>query len=156
MIKTLLAGAFLSTGLLASGAIGAEDAKTDNLKSNENSNQVITQSVDGTTSSSQNFDLPKDAVPASKGDVKTVEKSEGTGTDSQEGKMVETKEGTESQPGKHAKTVERTEGTDSQEGKMVETNGGTESQPGKHAKTVERTEGTDSQEGKMVPTNEEN
>ncbi|MGH1071054.1 alpha-ketoglutarate permease, partial [Bacillus cereus] len=47
--------------------------------------------------------------------------------DSQEGKMVETKEGTESQPGKHAKTVERTEGT-----------------------------GTDSQHGKMVPINEEN
>ncbi|MBJ7967870.1 alpha-ketoglutarate permease, partial [Bacillus cereus] len=36
-------------------------------------------------------------------------------------------EGTESQPGKHAKTVERTEGT-----------------------------GTDSQHGKMVPINEEN
>ncbi|HEB2440905.1 TPA: hypothetical protein RY884_004744 [Bacillus thuringiensis] len=160
MIKTLLAGAFLSTGLLAGGAIGADDAKTDNLKSNENSNQVITQSADGTTSSSQNFDLPKDAVPASKGDVKTVEKSEGTGTDSQEGKMVETKEGTESQPGKHAKTVERTEGTgtDSQQGKMVETKEGTESQPGKHAKTVERTEGTgtDSQEGKMVETKEDN
>ncbi|PGA26299.1 alpha-ketoglutarate permease, partial [Bacillus cereus] len=67
------------------------------------------------------------AVPASKGDVKTVEKSEGTGTDSQEGKMVETNGGTESQPGKHAKTVEKSEGT-----------------------------GTDSQQGKMVPTNEEN
>ncbi|MYW23646.1 alpha-ketoglutarate permease, partial [Bacillus thuringiensis] len=64
MIKTLLAGAFLSTGLLAGGAIGADDAKPDNLKSNENSNQVITQSADGTTFSSQNFDLPKDAVPA--------------------------------------------------------------------------------------------
>ncbi|MDA2302863.1 alpha-ketoglutarate permease [Bacillus cereus group sp. MYBK95-2] len=129
MIKTLLAGAFLSTGLLASGTIGADDAKTDNLKSNENSNQVITQSADGTMSSSQNFDLPKDAVPASKGDVKTVEKSKGTGTgtDSQEGKMVETKEGTESQSGKHARTVEKSEGT-----------------------------GTDSQQGKMVPTNEEN
>jgi len=94
MIKTLLAGALLSTGLVAGGAAGADDAKMDNLKSNEDSsNQVITQSVDGTTSFSQNFDLPKDAVPATpKGDVKTVEKSEGTGTDSQEGKMVPTKE----------------------------------------------------------------
>ncbi|PDZ04500.1 hypothetical protein CON03_17865 [Bacillus cereus] len=92
MIKTLLAGALLSTGLVAGGA---DDAKMDNLKSNENSsNQVITQSADGTTSFSQNFDLPKDAVPATpKGDVKTVEKSEGTGTDSQQGKMVPTKEG---------------------------------------------------------------
>ncbi|MED0997672.1 hypothetical protein P4T34_19790 [Bacillus mobilis] len=99
MIRTLLAGALLSTGLVAGGA---DDAKMDNLKSNENSsNQVITQSADGTTSFSQNFDLPKDAVPATpKGDVKTVEKSE------------------------HAKTVERTEGTDSQEGKMVPTNEG--------------------------------
>ncbi|EMX0193814.1 hypothetical protein AAFX88_004899 [Bacillus cereus] len=96
MIKTLLAGAFLSTGLLAGGAIGADDAKTDNLKSNENSsNQWVTMSADGTTSFSQNFDLPKDAVPATpKGDVKTVEKSEGTGTgtDSQQGKMVPTNE----------------------------------------------------------------
>ncbi|MEI4603248.1 hypothetical protein WAG19_15200 [Bacillus cereus] len=163
MIKTLLAGAFLSTGLLAGGAIGADDAKTDNLKSNENSsNQWVTMSADGTTSFSKNFNVPKDTVPASKGDVKTVERTEGTGTgtDSQEGKMVETKEGTESQPGKHAKTVEKSEGTgtDSQEGKMVETKEGTESQPGKHAKTVERTEGTgtDSQHGKMVPINEEN
>ncbi|MDY0952940.1 hypothetical protein SOM37_29550, partial [Bacillus thuringiensis] len=145
MIKTLLAGAFLSTGLLAGGAIGADDAKTDNLKSNENSsNQWVTMSADGTTSFSKNFDVPKDTVPASKGDVKTVERTEGTGTDSQEGKMVETKEGTESQPGKHAKTVEKSEGTgtDSQEGKMVETKEGTESQPGKHAKTVEKSEGT--------------
>ena len=54
MIKTLLAGALLSTGLVAGGA---DDAKMDNLKSNEDSsNQVITQSVDGTTSFSQNFD----------------------------------------------------------------------------------------------------
>ncbi|HDR8145757.1 alpha-ketoglutarate permease, partial [Bacillus thuringiensis] len=107
---------------------GADDAKMDNLKSNEgSSNQVITQSVDGTTSFSQNFDLPKDAVPATpKGNAKTVERTEGTG--SQEGKMVPTKEGTDSQPGfemgspekpEYAKTVERTEGTDSQEGKMV-------------------------------------
>ncbi len=92
MIKTLLAGALLSTGLVAGGA---DDAKMDNLKSNEDSsNQVITQSVDGTTSFSQNFDLPKDAVPATpKGDAKTVERTEGTG--SQEGKMVPTKEGTD-------------------------------------------------------------
>ena len=93
MIKTLLAGALLSTGLVAGGAVGADDAKMDNLKSNENSpNQVITQSADGTTSFSQNFDLPKDAVPATpNGDAKTVERTEGTG--SQEGKMVPTKEG---------------------------------------------------------------
>ncbi|PEC59828.1 alpha-ketoglutarate permease, partial [Bacillus wiedmannii] len=114
--------------LVAGGAVGADDAKMDNLKSNEDSsNQVITQSADGTTSFSQNFDLPKDAVPATpKGDAKTVERTEGTG--SQEGKMVPTKEGTDSQSGfemgapeklEHAKTVERTEGTDSQEGKMV-------------------------------------
>ncbi|MGX5586716.1 hypothetical protein ACWKTX_23845 [Bacillus thuringiensis] len=97
MIKTLLAGALLSTGLVAGGA---DDAKMDNLKSNEDSsNQVITQSVDGTTSFSQNFDLPKDAVPATpKGNAKTVERTEGTG--SQEGKMVPTKEGTDSQEGK--------------------------------------------------------
>ncbi|MEB9370569.1 alpha-ketoglutarate permease [Bacillus cereus] len=138
MIKTLLAGALLSTGLVAGGAAGADDAKMDNLKSNENgSNQVITQSADGTTSFSQKFDLPKDAVPATpKGDVKTVEKSEGTGTDSQEGKMVPTNEGTESQPGFEMGAPEKPE----------------------HAKTVERTEGTgtDSQQGKMVPTKEEN
>ncbi|MCU5462014.1 hypothetical protein OCA96_20480 [Bacillus cereus] len=97
MIKTLLAGALLSTGLVAGGA---DDAKMDNLKSNENSsNQVITQSADGTTSFSQNFDAPKDAVPATpKGNAKTVERTEGTG--SQEGKMVPTKEGTDSQEGK--------------------------------------------------------
>ncbi|KEK21602.1 hypothetical protein [Bacillus gaemokensis] len=135
MIKTLLAGALLSTGLVAGGAVGADDAKMDNLKSNEDSsNQVITQRADGTTSFSQNFDAPKDAVPAtSKKNVKTVEKSEGTGTGSQEGKMVPTKEGTDSQPGfeigapekpEHAKTVERTEGTDSQQGKMVQTKEG--------------------------------
>ncbi|PDX90934.1 alpha-ketoglutarate permease [Bacillus thuringiensis] len=128
MIKTLLAGAFLSTGLLAGGAIGADDAKTDNLKSNENSsNQWVTMSADGTTSFSQNFDLPKDAVPATpKGDVKTVEKSEGTGTDSQQGKMVSKNEGTP-EKSEHVKTVEKLEGT-----------------------------GTDSQQEKMVPTNEEN
>ncbi|KIV73493.1 hypothetical protein SZ39_2018 [Bacillus mycoides] len=128
MIKTLLAGALLSTGLVAGGAAGADDAKMDNLKSNENSsNQVITQSADGTTSFSQNFDLPKDAVPATpKGDVKTVEKSEGTGTDSQQGKMVSTNEGTP-EKSENVKTVEKSEGT-----------------------------GTDSQQGKMVPTNEEN
>ncbi|MED2923757.1 hypothetical protein P4324_17095 [Bacillus thuringiensis] len=156
MIKTLLAGAFLGTGLFAGGLGGAEDVKTDNLKSNENSsNQWVTMSADGTTSFSKNFNVPKDAVPATpKEDAKTVERTEGTG--SQEGKMVETKEGTESQPGEHAKTVERTEGTGSQEGKMVETKESTESQPGEHAKTVERTEGTGSQEGKMVETKENN
>ncbi|MGN7896572.1 alpha-ketoglutarate permease, partial [Bacillus sp. 22475] len=80
MIKTLLAGALLSTGLVAGGAVGADDMKMDNLKSNENSsNQVITQSADGKTSFSQNFDAPKDAEPATpKGDVKTVERTEGT------------------------------------------------------------------------------
>ncbi|SFM32241.1 hypothetical protein SAMN04488573_12412 [Bacillus sp. 5mfcol3.1] len=94
MIKTLLAGAILSTGLVAGGAVGAEDAKMDNLKSNEgSSNQVITQGADGTTSFLQNFDVPKDAVPAtSKEGAKTVEKTKGTGTNSEEGKMVETKE----------------------------------------------------------------
>ncbi|EAO54158.1 hypothetical protein RBTH_02046 [Bacillus thuringiensis serovar israelensis ATCC 35646] len=51
-------------------------------------------SADGTTSFSQNFELPKDTVPATpKGDAKTVERTEGTGTDSGEGKMVETKVG---------------------------------------------------------------
>ena len=71
MIKTLLAGAFLGTGLLAGGA---EDVKMDNLKSNENSpNQSITMSADGTTSFSQNFELPKDTVPATpKGDAKLL------------------------------------------------------------------------------------
>ncbi|MGE6363896.1 alpha-ketoglutarate permease [Bacillus paramycoides] len=137
MFKTLLAGTLLSTGLLAGGAVGAEDAenvKMDNLKSNENSpNQSITTSADGTTSFSQNFNAPKDAVPATpKGDAKTVERTEGTG--SQEGKMVPTKEGTDSQPGFEMGAPEKPE----------------------HAKTVERTEGTDSQEGKMVPTKEGN
>ncbi|PEK48128.1 alpha-ketoglutarate permease, partial [Bacillus toyonensis] len=74
MIKTLLAGALLSTGLVAGGAVGADDAKMDNLKSNEgSSNQVITQGADGTTSFLQNFDVPKDAVPATpKEGAKTV------------------------------------------------------------------------------------
>ncbi|PEO77448.1 alpha-ketoglutarate permease [Bacillus toyonensis] len=101
MIKTLLAGAILSTGLVAGGAVGA----------------------DGTTSFLQNFDVPKDAVPATpKEGAKTVEKTKGTGTNSEEGKMVETKVGApEKREG--AKTVEKTEGTgtDSEEGKMVET-----------------------------------
>ncbi|PFN46301.1 alpha-ketoglutarate permease, partial [Bacillus thuringiensis] len=81
MIKTLLAGALLSTGLVAGGA---DDAKMDNLKSNEDSsNQVITQGAYGTTSFLQNFDVPKDAVPATpKEGAKTVEKTKGTGTDS--------------------------------------------------------------------------
>ncbi|MDY0853807.1 alpha-ketoglutarate permease [Bacillus thuringiensis] len=105
MIKTLLAGTLLSTGLLAGGGIGAEDVKLD-------------QKVDNSKYSDA-FKKPEGA--------KSVKKSEGTGTDSQQGKMVETNGGTESQPGKHAKTVEKSEGT-----------------------------GTDSQEGKMVPTNEEN
>ncbi|HDR7690228.1 MULTISPECIES: alpha-ketoglutarate permease [Bacillus cereus group] len=127
MIKTLLAGALLSTGLVAGGAVGADDAKMDNLKSNEgSSNQVITQGADGTTSFLQNFDVPKDAVPATpKEGAKTVEKTKGTGTDSEEGKMVETKVGApEKREG--AKTVEKTEGTgtNSEEGKMVETKEG--------------------------------
>ncbi|APF32702.1 hypothetical protein P4493_16920 [Bacillus thuringiensis] len=157
MIKTLLAGAFLGTGLLAGGA---EDVKMDNLKSNENSpNQSITMSADGTTSFSQNFELPKDTVPATpKGDAKTVERTEGTGTDSGEGKMVETKVGAPEQR-EGAKTVERTEGTgtDSGEGKMVETKVGAPEQR-EGAKTVEKTEGTgtDSEEGKMVETKEGN
>ncbi|MGE7875533.1 hypothetical protein [Streptomyces venezuelae] len=138
MIKTLLAGAFLGTGLLAGGAGGAEDVKMDNLKSNENSpNQSITMSADGITSFSQNFDASKDAVPATpKGDVKTVERTEGIGTGSQEGKMVPTNEGTESQPGFEMGAPEKPE----------------------HAKTVKKTEGTGtgSQEGKMIPTNEGN
>ncbi|EOO11884.1 hypothetical protein IG9_05732 [Bacillus cereus HuA2-9] len=62
MIKTLLAGTLLSTGLLAGGA---EDVKMDNLNSNENSlNQSITISADGTTSYSQIHEAPKDGVPA--------------------------------------------------------------------------------------------
>ncbi|MEC3160092.1 hypothetical protein P9Z94_29240 [Bacillus thuringiensis] len=71
MIKTLLAGALLSTGLLAGGAVGAEDMKMDNLKSNENNpNQSITMSADGTTSYSDIHNAPKDGVPATpKGDV---------------------------------------------------------------------------------------
>ncbi|PEE26452.1 alpha-ketoglutarate permease, partial [Bacillus toyonensis] len=41
----------LSTGLVAGGAVGADDAKMNNLKSNEgSSNQVITQGADRTTS----------------------------------------------------------------------------------------------------------
>ncbi|EJQ95742.1 hypothetical protein II5_06152, partial [Bacillus cereus MSX-A1] len=111
MIKTLLAGALLSTGLVAGGAVGADDAKMDNLKSNkDSSNQVITQNADGTTSFSQNFDAPKDAVPATpKGDAKTVERTEGT--DSQSGFEIGAPEKPE-----HAKTVERTEDTDFQPG----------------------------------------
>jgi len=127
MIKTLLAGALLSTGLVAGGTVGADDAKMDNLKSNEDSsNQVITQGAYGTTSFLQNFDVPKDAVPATpKEGAKTVGKTKGTGTDSEEGKMVETKVGApEKREG--AKTVEKTEGTgtNSEEGKMVETKEG--------------------------------
>ncbi|PEW67352.1 hypothetical protein CN424_28220 [Bacillus cereus] len=65
MIKTLLAGTLLSTGLLAGGAVGANDTKMDNLKSNkDNSNQAITQSADGKTSFSPIHDVPKNGVPA--------------------------------------------------------------------------------------------
>ncbi|PGX76191.1 hypothetical protein COE45_24265, partial [Bacillus thuringiensis] len=89
MIKTLLAGALLSTGLVAGGA---DDAKMDNLKSNEDSsNQVITQGAYGTTSFLQNFDVPKDAVPATpKEGAKPGGKTKDTGTDSEEEKKVET------------------------------------------------------------------
>ncbi|MBY7113364.1 hypothetical protein ILT06_21235 [Bacillus sp. 17RED48] len=46
-----------------------EDARMDNLKSNEGNS--ISMSADGTTSFSQDFNAPKDAVPAtSKEDVK--------------------------------------------------------------------------------------
>ncbi|PQZ54183.1 MULTISPECIES: hypothetical protein [Bacillus] len=142
MFKTLLAGTLLSTGLLAGGAVGTEDVKTDKLKSNEkiewrqtnksekesakkmgkgtevgqNQPMSVTTSVDGTTTSSPIHNLPEDAVPAIPNeDVK-----------SNNSQTFEMPEDTESQTGfeigapekmEHAKTVERSEGTDFQQGK---------------------------------------
>ncbi|PGM58951.1 hypothetical protein CN947_20895 [Bacillus cereus] len=76
MFKTLLAGTLLSTGLLAGGAVGAEDVKSDQKVEKAKYSETI-ERTEGTESK------PEFA--------KTVERIEGT--DSQEGKNVPTKEG---------------------------------------------------------------
>ncbi|MFE4764313.1 hypothetical protein [Bacillus mycoides] len=114
MIKTLLAGTLLSTGLLAGGAVGAEDVKSDQKVEKAKYSETI-ERPEGTeskplfemgdpeklehaktversegTESKPVFEI--EAPEKSEG-VKTVERSEGTGADSQQGKMVPTKEG---------------------------------------------------------------
>ncbi|MDA1763453.1 hypothetical protein ACFTSE_10465 [Bacillus cereus] len=76
MIKTLLAGTLLSTGLLAGGAGGAEDVKTDEKL------QVVVADKSGNMTHKEinKSEIPKDAEPAQAQpteDVKTGEK-EGT------------------------------------------------------------------------------
>ncbi|MDZ4417092.1 hypothetical protein ORL59_26345 [Bacillus cereus] len=88
MIKTLLAGTILSTGLFAGGAIGVEDVKSDQKVEKSKYSETI-ERPEG-TESKPGFEI--EAPEKSEG-VKTVEKSEGTGTDSQQGKMVPTTEG---------------------------------------------------------------
>ncbi|HFJ9466891.1 TPA: hypothetical protein ACGW7V_006319 [Bacillus cereus] len=68
MIKTLLAGTLLSTGLLAGGAVGAEDVKTDGKL------QVVVADKSGNMTHKEinKSEIPKDAKPATpKEDVKT-------------------------------------------------------------------------------------
>ncbi|PFE10613.1 alpha-ketoglutarate permease [Bacillus cereus] len=143
MIKTLLAGALLSTGLLAGGAVGAEDVKTDEKL------QVVVADKDGNITHKEidKSEILKDAVPAqpqSTEDVKT-DKKEGISANGKVKVAVADKDGNitykeidESEIPKDAvpatpkgdvkedakmdnlKTVERTEGTGSQEGKMVQ------------------------------------
>ncbi|KAA0746695.1 hypothetical protein DN401_28665 [Bacillus sp. BF2-3] len=67
MIKTLLAGTLLSTGLLAGGAVGAEDVKTDEKL------QVVVADKDGNMTHKEinKSEIPKNAEPATpKEDVK--------------------------------------------------------------------------------------
>ncbi|PEI31388.1 hypothetical protein CN556_23665 [Bacillus wiedmannii] len=67
MIKTLLAGTILSTGLLAGGAVGAEDVKTDEKL------QVVVADKSGNMTHKEinKSEIPKDAEPATpKEDVK--------------------------------------------------------------------------------------
>jgi hypothetical protein len=116
MIKTLLAGALLSTGLVAGGAVGAEDVKSDQKVEKSKYSETI-ERPEG-TESKPGFEI---GAPEKPEHAKTVERTEGT--DSQEEKNLPVKEGTESKP-EFAKTVERTEGTDSQEGKMLPTKEG--------------------------------
>ncbi|MDK3015536.1 hypothetical protein [Bacillus sp. RB3] len=127
MIKTLLAGALLSTGLVAGGAVGAEDVKSDQKVEKSKYSETI-ERPEG-TESKPGFEI---GAPEKPEHAKTVERTEGT--DSQEGKNLPVKEGTESKPGFEIGAPEKPE----------------------HAKTVERTEGTDYQEGKMLPTKEGN
>ncbi|MFD6511096.1 hypothetical protein [Bacillus sp. NPDC060175] len=114
MIKTLLAGTLLSTGLFAGGAIGTEDVKSDQKVEKSKYSETIErpEGIDyqpafeiGSPENSEHaktVERPEgtDYQPAFEmGDseksehVKTVEKSEGTGTNPQQGKMVPTKEG---------------------------------------------------------------
>ncbi|PQZ45965.1 hypothetical protein CQZ94_29465 [Bacillus sp. MYb209] len=116
MIKTLLAGALLSTGLVAGGAVGTEDVKSDQKVEKAKYSETI-ERPEGTESNPV-FEM---GDPEKSEYTTSVERPEGT--DYQEGKNLPIKEGTESNP-EFAKTVERTEGTDSQEGKMVPTKEG--------------------------------
>ncbi|MED0986191.1 hypothetical protein HWX41_00050 [Bacillus paramycoides] len=116
MFKTLLAGTLLSTGLLAGGAVGAEDVKSDQKVEKAKYSETI-ERTEGTESKPV-FEM---GDPEKSEYTTTVKRTEGT--DSQEGKNLPIKEGTESKP-EFAKTVERTEGTDSQEGKNVPTKEG--------------------------------
>ncbi|MED0959884.1 hypothetical protein [Bacillus paramycoides] len=113
MFKTLLAGTLLSTGLLAGGAVGAEDVKSDQKVEKAKYSETI-ERTEGTESKPV-FEM---GDPEKSEYTTTVKRTEGT--DSQEGKNLPIKEGTDSKP-EFAKTVERIEGTDSQEGKNVPT-----------------------------------
>ncbi|MBE7106593.1 hypothetical protein FT637_27345 [Bacillus cereus] len=104
MFKTLLAGTLLSTGLIAGGAVGTEDVKSNQKVEKSKYSETIerpegTESQPGhefskaikkpgSTDSNPVFEMGN---PEKSGYAKTVERSEGT--DSQEGKNVPTKEG---------------------------------------------------------------
>ncbi|TKI77526.1 hypothetical protein, partial [Bacillus mycoides] len=88
MIKTLLAGTLLSTGLFAGGAIGTEDVKSDQKVEKSKYSETI-ERPEGT-----DYQPAFEMGDSEKSEhVKTVKKSEGTGTNPQQGKMVPTKEG---------------------------------------------------------------
>ncbi|MDY0853897.1 hypothetical protein SPE26_24525 [Bacillus thuringiensis] len=112
MIKTLLAGTLLSTGLFSGGAIGAEDIKSEQKVEKSKYSETI-ERPEGTESKPV-FEIGNPEKPEH---AKTVEKSEGT-----ESKPVFEMEDPEKS--EHTKTVERPEGTDSQEGKNVPTKEG--------------------------------
>lgn len=136
MIKTLLAGTVLSTGLFAGGVLGTEDVKKDEKVEKTKYTQTMESSTeegkvkvtvadkDGniTYKEIDKSEIPKDAVPAqpNPGNQKYSE-------------TIEMPEGTESKPGyeignpekpEYAETVDRPEGTDSKPGIELPTQDG--------------------------------
>lgn len=86
MFKTLLAGTLLSTGLLAGGAVGVEDVKSDQKVEKSKYSEIV-EKAEG-TESKPGFEI---GAPEKPEYAKTVERAEDT--DFQEGKMLPKKEG---------------------------------------------------------------